>query len=280
MEQFNPPRKMRIALLGIPKAPKLYTALQLAYGLCGDWNKIIVLGSSPKQECFHQLGEYNTLNIPDDAMPQRYMEALNLVGCSGKQVVIFSSFSNEWKEGVSKHLHASYYEEVLRSHSSLMRVLRYSPMHVICCVDTQRKFSYTDHEGRPVFKFVQEAIQQCGFERNFTSVAQIGHKGNATSLRDATGHLPKGEKMMLSSLTGAYLHEWCIKTKNRVPESLQQRIDSCNTMEQLNELMWEEEPEETVLLEAFTKRMLELEAQSNNSSSGTSQHDRQLHIVQ
>lgn len=173
-------QKMKLALFGIPSSPKLFNSLQIAYGLCGSWDRIIVLGSSPKDVQYQHMGPYNTLLIPSDAPPRRYTELLNLCGSCNKEVIVFSTFSEEWIEGVLPHLQASYYEELLRSHRFFLYILRHFPRHVIACVDTKKRLSFRDDDGKPNLQFIQYPIQQESFERECNTILQIDKKGRAS----------------------------------------------------------------------------------------------------
>ena len=78
------PNKIKLALIGERlSSPTLFTALQVAFGLCGKWEKIIVIGSSDNDGRYQHVGNYGTLFIPSDATPQRYMDLLNIIGACG-----------------------------------------------------------------------------------------------------------------------------------------------------------------------------------------------------
>src|SRR5437899_1745874 len=126
----NKRNKVQLALVGSQTTPKLYTALQFAVGLCGGWERIVVLSSSAAGQYQH-LGGYSTLAIPEDATPQRYTEVLNIVSSCSMDVVIFDSLSNEWENGVNHHLDTSYYSEVLKAHRMFLMAVKHAPVHTI-----------------------------------------------------------------------------------------------------------------------------------------------------
>lgn len=269
---------MRIAIQGATKTPKLFTALQLAYGLCGAWERIIVIGSSTKEDKCQYLGNYNTLHIPADSTPQRYMEAFNLSAGCNKEVIIFSSFSNEW-QSVESLLETSYYEEVLSAHGQLMRILRNSPVHVICCIETKQKFVRYDPQSKRHFAMVQQPIQQPDLERNFAVLMRVCLNGNAFTLKDTTEVLPRAKSYIVTPLEGAMFQEWCVKNQRKIHQSLLERIEACKCPDDLNRLIWYERIEGEELLALCTKRRLELEGQPSTDSSGTSRPDNKLHLV-
>jgi hypothetical protein len=276
--QNNKASKMRIALQGVTKAPKLHAALNLAYGLCGQWGKIVVITCAIRQDSYQHLGNYNTLHIPQQATPQRYIDVFDLCVTSGKEVVIFNSFSEEWSGGVEAHLNTAYYQEVLSAHGLLMRVLRNASVHVICCIDTHYTFVKYDPKSRRSFSFMQLPVQQEGFERNFMEVVRINPNGLARVLKDVAEVLPQGFDSYVTPIWGASLQDWCDRHDGSLPPKLKQRIADCNSIDELNRLSHEEEPEDEMTIAAFTKRRLELEAKTS-TSIGTNLSDIKLQLV-
>ncbi|RYZ28644.1 MAG: hypothetical protein EOP49_41300, partial [Sphingobacteriales bacterium] len=189
--------KIKLALTGLPSSPKLFTALQLAHGLCGSWERIIVIGSSPRDGQYQHLGGYNTLGVAKEATPQRYMELLNIAASCGKEIVILSSLSDEWQHGVSSHLQSSYYEDVLRSHRTLFHMMKHAPVHVIGCLDTRHTFLQKDEEGKRRLR-TEQAIQQPEIEQHFTTVLHLDRRGCACVKKDGTKIFPADETFKLS----------------------------------------------------------------------------------
>lgn len=251
--------KIKLGVVGPYAAPKLFSALQVAYGLCGSWERILVIGSSHKDSQYQHMGPYGTIYIPSDAPPQRYMELLNLAGTCGKDVVIFSSFSQEWEEGVTRHFSSSYYEELLRAHRSLMRTMNQFPLHVIACLDNRKTLSCQDETGSLRLRLASRTIQQEGIERYFTAVLSVEKKGRATLVKDLTGTLPTEDPFALTVQVGAMLQDWCCGGKPVVPKELQQKIDGCVTLRDLYQLLFEVDMDDESLFLAFSRRRMELE---------------------
>lgn len=56
--------KIKLALQGCAGSGKTYSALLLAYGLCGDWTKIAVIDSENNSaDLYAHLGQYNVLPL-------------------------------------------------------------------------------------------------------------------------------------------------------------------------------------------------------------------------
>lgn len=260
-------KKMKLALMGNTSSPKLFHALQIAYGLCGSWEKIIVVGSSYKDTQYQHMGAYNTVFIPRDATPQRYTELLNICGGCNKEVIIFSTLSEEWTEGVCRHLSASYYEEVLKAHRFFFHIMRHFPRHVIACIDTRKKLSCQDKEGKMKLNIISQHIQQEGIERDFTTVLQIDKKGQASVVKDLTETLPDNGSFKVTPQVGAMLQDWCYEGKPLVPKELQQKIDNCNTLSELYQLLFDLDIEDEELFAAFTARRIQLNGHGDTSEA-------------
>lgn len=259
--QTNKRNKVRLALTGPALAPKLFTALQIAHGLSGHWQRIIVLGSSVKDGQYQHLGPYEVYNLPLDAPPQRYTALLNLCGGSAKDVIIFSGFSNEWQEGVTGYTNTGLYDEVLKAHHHFFAVVAGSPVHIIACVETKKKLLFG--EGSRKFRFINIPVQQEGFERHFTCVLSVNKQGMARAQKDATKTLPVDGAFKPSLQTGAALQDWCAGGSPVVSRQIQQCINRCNNLAELYRLLFELELEDSEIISAFTQRRLELEAVSD-----------------
>ncbi|RZL16851.1 MAG: hypothetical protein EOO89_10890 [Pedobacter sp.] len=174
MHHNNKQRKrVRLAITGPVASPKLFTALQIGYGLAGAWDRIIVIGSSPKDSIYLHLGAYHVLSISKGSSPHRYASLLNLCSGCNKDVIIFSGFSDEWREGVSSSVQTAYHEEALRAHRLFFEMVQHSQVHLIACVDSKKKLLYQSAEGHPKIRFGYVPIQEEDFERYFTAVLSL-----------------------------------------------------------------------------------------------------------
>ncbi|RYF37895.1 MAG: hypothetical protein EON97_00405 [Chitinophagaceae bacterium] len=250
--------KIKLALTGLPSSPKLFTALQLAYGLCGSWERIIVIGSSQRDGQYQHIGGYNTLGIAKDATPQRYMELLNIAASCSKDVVILSSLSDEWQYGVSSHLQSSYYEEVLRSHRTLFHMMKHAPVHVIGLIDTRHTFLQRDAEGKRRLR-TEQLIQQQDIGHHFTTVLHLEKRAIAVVHKDGTKVFPADEPFKLSVHYGALLSDWCRSGEPVIAREIQTRIDQCSSLSELYQLLFDMDIDNPDVIAAFTRRRLEID---------------------
>jgi hypothetical protein len=148
---------------------------------------------------------------------------------------------------------------VLKAHRLLFNGIRHSPVHVIACVDTQKKFTCQDSEGKTRLNFSSQPIQYQGFEKNFTTVLQMDKKGRTTAVKDLSKVLPVAP-FQINPQVGAMLQDWCYKGEPVVSQEIQQKINSCNSLSELYQLLFDLDIEEGELFQAFAKRRLELDS--------------------
>lgn len=81
--------KIKLALQGCAGSGKTYSALLLAYGLCGDWSKVAIIDSEHgSADLYASLGSYNVLALEEDFRPETYVEALKVCEEAGMEVII------------------------------------------------------------------------------------------------------------------------------------------------------------------------------------------------
>lgn len=89
---------IKMGLQGPSGSGKTYSGLFLAYGLTGNWNKVVVIDSeNHSADLYSHLGEYSVLTIGAPFSPEKYIEAITLCEASGMEVIIIDSISQEWE---------------------------------------------------------------------------------------------------------------------------------------------------------------------------------------
>ena len=90
--------KMKMALQGPSGSGKTYSALLLAFGLCGDWSKIAVIDSETNSSALYaDLGKFMVLSLEAPFTPERYIEAISVCETAAMKVIIIDSISHEWE---------------------------------------------------------------------------------------------------------------------------------------------------------------------------------------
>jgi predicted ATP-dependent serine protease len=94
--------KLRLGISGASGFGKTYSALQLAYGMTGDWSKIAVIDTeNSSASLYSDLGNFNVLNLFPPYSPERYIEAIGICEKANIEVIIIDSITHEWQgEGV------------------------------------------------------------------------------------------------------------------------------------------------------------------------------------
>jgi len=89
--------RLRIGLSSPSGAGKSMSALKLAKGITGDWNKVGVIDTeNGSADLYSHLGEYNVLPLEAPFTPERYIEAIQALEDAGMEVIIIDSVTHEW----------------------------------------------------------------------------------------------------------------------------------------------------------------------------------------
>jgi hypothetical protein len=252
---------MRLALFGRSGSGKTYSALLVAYGLCGDWQKIAVIDTEGRSASLYaHLGPFTTVQIGEPFHPSRFYEAIELCEESGKEVIIIDSLSPEWtgEGGVAEALDKPASEEMLHAHKCLLRLLNACTSHLICTMRGRLRLIHTVERTIKCWEAMETPIQQDGIEYSFTTVLKLDNRQRFHVVKDRTGLFMDKDPQKLEVDHGAFLSRWCRDVGDDVPEELQQKINDCKTQEELQLLLVRDDVD-MAHIEAFTRRRLELD---------------------
>lgn len=266
--------KIKMALQGPSGSGKTYSALLIAYGLCGDWNKIAVIDTENQSAHFYAaLSEYQVLSISAPYTPEKFTDAILFCEDAEVQVIILDSLSHEWEGGGgildthSKMAGNSFtnWAKVTPRHNALIECILQSPIHIIATLRTKQDYILTDKNGKQVLEKVGlRAIQRDGTDYEFTLVFDIDIKHQAVSSKDRTGLFIGKPETMLTPQTGKLFQSWCKEgvvppTKGFQPEGMVKRINDCRSMEELLDLFTQHPDEQENLLPEFTRKKQQLQ---------------------
>ena len=89
--------KIRLGLSSVSGGGKTYSALLIAKGLSGTWNKVAIIDTeNGSADLYSHLGDYNVITLSDPFTPESYIEAIKKCENAGMEVVIVDSISHEW----------------------------------------------------------------------------------------------------------------------------------------------------------------------------------------
>ena len=90
--------KIKMALQGPSGSGKTYSSLLIAYGLCKDWSKIVVVDTeNQSSHLYAHLGSYQVLSLEPPFSPERYVKAIATSVEAGSEIIIIDSISHEWE---------------------------------------------------------------------------------------------------------------------------------------------------------------------------------------
>jgi hypothetical protein len=256
---------IRLALYGPSGSGKTYSALLLALGLCGNWQKIVVIDTEEESASLYaDLGPFNIIPLSKPFHPSKFYEAIDLAEDSGMEVIIVDSLSPEWsgEGGVDDPLNEGDQRELLQEHRCLLSLLTSCTTHVICTLHTRQQGINITELPAGHLEPITTPVQQEGIVYRFTSVLRLDEANKAHVVKDCTGVFTGKEPVVLTPEHGAFLSNWCRSGEPAVPPELQARINACKTVKELHLLIAREDLEDMQLVSAFTRRRLELEGEA------------------
>lgn len=251
-------KKVKIKLqLGAPSGGgKTFSALRLAYGLCGDWNKIAVIdsenGSSELYVGKDGIGEFNV--VPLDSFTEKdYIGAINLCEKEGMEVVIIDTSSKLWD--YVKDLHQKlggqfhHWGEPKRKYRNYVNTMLQCNMHILSTVrkDEEYVMEKTDVNGREKVEIKKKGLkenQEKSMNYEFTVVFDIEQDTHLTTTsKDRTGLFDGNAPFLITEETGKKIKEWCeegteqeVQVKADISEALAE-IDNASSVEVLKEII-------------------------------------------
>lgn len=248
--------KMKLALQGPSGSGKSIGALLIAFGLCGNWNKITVIDTeNSSANLYAHLGDYNTISMAGPFSPEKYIQAIRLCEESKMEVIIIDSASHEWDgAGGVLDIHSSMsgnsfanWGKVGQRHNAFVQAMLQSPCHIIGSIRSKQDYVLNERNG----KFVPEkvglkAVQRDGLDYEFTIVLDIDSKHHAVASKDRTSLFINKPEFKISVETGKEIKEWCnqgedvttviiknITTEVIPEEELVNQVSNCNCVDEL-----------------------------------------------
>lgn len=146
---------------------KTMGALLMAYGLTGDWSKILIIDTENKSGSLYvgaevdgvKIGKYKTIQLAAPYAVERYFRAIEMAEKAGMQCLIIDSLSHAWTaEGGLLDLHTkltaasrsgnSYtaWKDVTPLHARLIEKIMSCKMHVIISARSKTEYVLTQGE--------------------------------------------------------------------------------------------------------------------------------------
>ena len=262
--------KIKLAFQGPSGSGKTYSALLLAFGLCGDWSKIAVIDTEHHSaELYSHLGQYNTLNIGAPYSPENFIKAIQICEGEGMQVIIIDSISPEWSgSGGILDVHGNMagnsftnWSKLSPRHNTFIQTILQSQCHVIATIRTKQDYVLNEKNGKMVPEKVGlKGISRDDTEYEFTIVFDIDIKHQAIASKDRSGLFADKPSFQITTETGKVILAWCNSGAaiTETTTSIEDRINACRTIQELLELYQKQLPkvQQEFTTQFTTKRTL------------------------
>lgn len=224
--------KLRLNISAPSGAGKTFSALRMAYGLVGDWEKIAVIDTeNGSASLYDHLGPFNVIDLQPPFTPERYNQAIDACLAAGMECIIIDSSSHEWSgpggclEANDKLAQAKFkgntwaaWNETTPRHDAFVSKVLHSPCHIITC--TRSKMD-TVQEGGKVKKLGMKDVQRDGWEYELTVSLNIDRDTHlATASKDRTELFEGQQPFLITEKTGELIRDWCEKGIAPDPDSL------------------------------------------------------------
>jgi hypothetical protein len=207
--------KIRLGLSAVSGGGKTYSALQIAYGLAGDWNKVAVIDTeNGSADLYAHLGDYSVLSLKDTS-PESYIKAISECEMAGMEVIIVDSITHEWEFCLQEQerLGGTYqaWGKITPRHNAFIKSMLNSPSHIITTVRRKQDYEMTkDGNGKmKVEKAGLKEVTRDGWEYELTVNLEMDMQHNATASKDRTGLFMGNPSFVPSVATGVAIKEWC-----------------------------------------------------------------------
>lgn len=216
--------KLKIGLQGPSGSGKTYSALKLAHGIAGSWEKVFVVDSENDSATYYaDLGPFNHLSFYPPYTPERYIEAIQTCMDEGAEVVVIDSVSHEWEgKGGCLDIHQhetdvqkygnsfTAWAKVTPRHNKFVDFMRTSPVHILGCTRSKQDYVLEENsKGKSVPKKVGlKGVQRDGLDYEYGLMFTIDMDHMAFSEKDRTGLFAGEPKHQISEATGKRLVEW------------------------------------------------------------------------
>lgn len=216
--------KLRLNISAPSGAGKTYSALLLAKGLVGDWEKIGIIDTENESaSLYDHLGNFQSLSLTAPYTPERYIEAINAGIAAGFECIILDSSSHEWNGlggciDLNEKLAQTKYKgntwsawnEVTPRHDRFVQTVLQAPVHIITCTRSKMETVMTD--DKKVKKVGMKDIQREGWEYELTVSLNLDRDTHtAIASKDRTELFEGKEPFVITEATGKLIRDWCDK---------------------------------------------------------------------
>ena len=277
--------KLRLNIASPSGFGKTYGALQIAYGITGNWRNIGVIDTeNDSASLYSHFGEYKTLKLEPPYTPDRYIEAIRICEDAGMEVIIIDSITHVWKGqgGLLEYQNSlgGRYQDWAKAtplYQKWLTAILQSKSHII--TTNRKKQGYnmiTEGNKTKVEKAGLDDEIRDGYEYEMTIALEIiNDKHMARASKDRTQLFVDKPEFIISVETGKQILNWCNEGKEiQMPSnkdksspilSLQEKISACKSVEELLALYKSQTPQvQQQFTGLFTKKRSEITVTAPN----------------
>lgn len=231
--------KLRLGLSAVSGGGKTYSALLLAKGLVGSWEKIAVIDTENESaSLYSHLGDYNTIVLSSPFTPERYIEAIKTCEDAGIECIIIDSITHEWDgKGGILEIHNQMvgnsftnWSSLTPRHQKFIDAILHSKCHVITTVRRKQDYEMTlnDKGKQTPIKIGLKEITREGFEYELTVNFNLDEKHNCIASKDRTGLFMDKPFFTITEETGKKIIDWCNEGAKVIPgifKTIEEKIE-------------------------------------------------------
>ncbi len=227
--------KLMVGLAGPSGSGKTYSALQLAFGITGDWSKIALADTENKSALYYagaKTGDWQHIEFPstmrDGYHPKNWQSLIEFAEKDlATEVLILDSISHEW-DGIGGCLEIidrigkgfTGWKTVTPLHNGFVDAIRHSRLHVIATMRTKCEYVMQQNDkGKTEPKKVgTKSNQREGIDYEFGVIFDIDMNHNATTSKDRTGLFATRTPFRINAEVGKELVDWANQGLRIVPD--------------------------------------------------------------
>lgn len=253
--------KLRIGFSWPSGSGKTYSALQVAFGITWNWDKIAVIDTENwSADLYSHLGDYNTLTLEAPFSPERYIEAIKSCEKAWMEVIIIDSITHEWDWPggiieISNNMQGNSFTnwgKLTPRHNSFINAILESSCHILTTVRRKQEYALWKDEKTwksTVEKLWLKEVTREWFEYELTINFDIDRENHlATASKDRTWIFDWKDFFLLTKEIWEEIREWNLSWEKVKPlEEIQREnfekyyklIKECDTIESLKNVFTE-----------------------------------------
>lgn len=268
--------RIKMALQGPAGSGKTYTALLLAKGLVGTYEKVAIIDTeNGSADLYSHLGPYHVLTLSEPFSPERYIQAIEQCEQAGIECIILDSITQCWDFLLDFHSSLignsfTNWGKVTPRQKAFVNKILQSHAHIIATMRVKQEYVLNEKNGKTVPEKVGlKAVQRDGMDYEFTIVFDLDSNHFANCTKDRTGLFVNQPLFKINESTGTQILDWL--TKSSPNAAIEQRIGECRTIKELMDLYAETIAEYPDQGELFSVRRNEIltHKPSKSQSNGT-----------